>query len=384
MSNPDIPKADIFICYVEEDSDVVKQLADGLEDAGYTTWYYERDTILGQSYSVQVAERIAGVRVILVVISKAFLSPKSPHTTNEILRAHEQGKRFVPVLRGVTHAELQEARPDLALCFGGAVSITIPSEGIFAILTRITRDFAASGFMPAGSGKAPRPQTPEGPSGSPAPPREPGPTRRKTQVTPQTEEELAEKWRRSRPRRPRRRLIVTTAQLAGILAIAVVLVLIANRPWRFLHKTESVIPGRTGQDRPRTAAAVGATAYQILGTYKVDVYFDKDSSYDERMANRIRAFLAESTVVRQVVLVPSSATDFLSRVGEPLGYEVRYDSGEEYSSALALVAVLNGLDLDKPYSVLKFEPRRIGTRTPGTLSIFIFSQALSIRTRQSR
>jgi len=36
--------ADVFISHIEEDAEVAETIAHSLEGAGYTTWYYERDT----------------------------------------------------------------------------------------------------------------------------------------------------------------------------------------------------------------------------------------------------------------------------------------------------------------------------------------------------
>ncbi|MCX5800581.1 MAG: toll/interleukin-1 receptor domain-containing protein [Candidatus Eisenbacteria bacterium] len=151
MSNSRLRKADIFVSYVEKNSDVVKQLAEGLEKAGYTTWYYERDALPGVTYLTQVREAIDQARVVLVVISQDFLRARASHTTNEVVRAYEQGKPFIPVLRDITHAELQERKPDLAQCLGAAVSIRIPPEGVLAILPRIERGLLELGVRPAGS-----------------------------------------------------------------------------------------------------------------------------------------------------------------------------------------------------------------------------------------
>jgi hypothetical protein len=38
---------DVFISHVEEDADLAVSLAGGLELAGFTTWYDERDTLPG-------------------------------------------------------------------------------------------------------------------------------------------------------------------------------------------------------------------------------------------------------------------------------------------------------------------------------------------------
>jgi hypothetical protein len=41
--------SDIFISHVEEDEGIAQEIARGLESAGYTTWYYERDGVPGLS-----------------------------------------------------------------------------------------------------------------------------------------------------------------------------------------------------------------------------------------------------------------------------------------------------------------------------------------------
>ena len=50
--------SDIFISYVEEDSSVATQVGDGLQAAGYSTWLYERDSLPGPAYLLQMGEAI--------------------------------------------------------------------------------------------------------------------------------------------------------------------------------------------------------------------------------------------------------------------------------------------------------------------------------------
>jgi len=373
MSNSRLLKADIFVSYVEENSDVVKQLAEGLEKAGYTTWYYERDALPGVTYLTQVREAIDQARVVVVVISQDFLRARASHTMTEVVRAYEQGKPLIPVLLDTTHAELQERKPDLAQCLGAAVSIRIPSEGVPAVLPRIVGGLIALGLQPTAAGKAPIPEAAERTVESPVCPKEPQSVGQKAPSTQQQQEKSLGRWKLSWPKRPRRRVIVSTAQFIGILAIAVVLVLIAGKAWRSIHGMDSAGPGKSGQAPAKTTATGESSAHQTLRAYKVDIYFDKDSSYDREIASRIGAILAESTIVKQVVLVPRSI-DFLSAVGRHLSYEVRYFSQEEYGVASVLATILNRVDQNKPEPWLGFEPRRVGTPTPGTLSIFIFSR----------
>ncbi len=44
----------VFVSHVAEDSALAVRLARGLEDAGYATWYYERDSLPGASASTAV------------------------------------------------------------------------------------------------------------------------------------------------------------------------------------------------------------------------------------------------------------------------------------------------------------------------------------------
>ena len=60
--------ADIFISHVEEDGEIAVALAEGLEAAGYTTWYYERDTVPGPPYLVQVRKSIEEAQAFVLLI----------------------------------------------------------------------------------------------------------------------------------------------------------------------------------------------------------------------------------------------------------------------------------------------------------------------------
>ena len=59
----------IFISHVEEDAQVALELAQGLEAAGYRTWYYERDSDPGLSYLLQIDRAILDSRAVVLIIS---------------------------------------------------------------------------------------------------------------------------------------------------------------------------------------------------------------------------------------------------------------------------------------------------------------------------
>jgi len=50
--------SDVFISHVEEDADIALEIALGLEEAGYTTWCYEADSIPGPSYLIRTGQPV--------------------------------------------------------------------------------------------------------------------------------------------------------------------------------------------------------------------------------------------------------------------------------------------------------------------------------------
>jgi tetratricopeptide (TPR) repeat protein len=138
--------SDVFISHVKEDSDTAQEIARGLESAGYTTWYYERDSVAGVSYLLTTKRAIEESRAVLVIISSASLG--APQMTKEVVRAHESDKPFIPLLRGVTHDEFQQRQPEWREAMGAAASLEIPPMGVSAILPRIADGLKALGIPP--------------------------------------------------------------------------------------------------------------------------------------------------------------------------------------------------------------------------------------------
>ncbi|MFC1958095.1 toll/interleukin-1 receptor domain-containing protein [Chloroflexota bacterium] len=137
---------DIFVSHVEEDSVIALEIVAGLEEAGYTTWSYEIDSVPGPSYLVQTGEAVETSKIVIVVISPDSLG--SRQVTSEIVRAHESSKKFVPVLHGITHAEFQNRQPEWREALGAAASIRIPQEGVAAIIPRIINGLKILDILP--------------------------------------------------------------------------------------------------------------------------------------------------------------------------------------------------------------------------------------------
>ena len=150
--------ADVFISYVEEDGAAAAELAAALEDAGYSVWYYERDSIPGPPYLIQVNEAIEQARAVVLLISRDSLS--SNQVTNEVVFAHESRRPFIPVLLGITHVEFQQRQPMWRLALGAATSIRVPPQGLAAIIPRVIQGLAALRIQP-GKAEGPPPVPPQ-------------------------------------------------------------------------------------------------------------------------------------------------------------------------------------------------------------------------------
>jgi hypothetical protein len=142
--------AQVFISYVEEDSQTAVEIAHGLEAAGYSTWYYERENAPGPSYLEEIYNAILKAQALLVLVSPRSL--ESHQITVEVEQAHECAKPFLPVLFDLDHDELIH-QPRWKMAFGTTKSIELPSEGISAILPDIVLGLQKLGIVP-GAGQS--------------------------------------------------------------------------------------------------------------------------------------------------------------------------------------------------------------------------------------
>ena len=112
-----------------------------LEQAGYTTWTYEVDSLPGPSYLVQTGDAVERAAVVLLIISPTSLS--SHQCTREVVRGLETGKPFVPLLRDVSHVEFQTRQPEWRSAVGAATSIQVPDSDVRTIVPRIVAGLQA-------------------------------------------------------------------------------------------------------------------------------------------------------------------------------------------------------------------------------------------------
>jgi class 3 adenylate cyclase/tetratricopeptide (TPR) repeat protein/energy-coupling factor transporter ATP-binding protein EcfA2 len=101
--------ATIFISHSQHDIAVVAAMARGIEEAGYHTWYSERDLQPGTSRTSQISDAISQSESTILVVSSH--SATSHQITREALDAFERGKPLLPLLVDMTPAQLQELEP---------------------------------------------------------------------------------------------------------------------------------------------------------------------------------------------------------------------------------------------------------------------------------
>jgi hypothetical protein len=136
----------VFISHVAEDAAAAQELAVGLEQAGYTAWFYERDSLPGPASVTQILEAMAESAVVIVLVSAAALG--SWKVEDEILEAFKTRTAMIPVLIGITHAELRNRHRDWVLMFGTATPLSLPPDGVSALIPRFVQGLKSMGVEP--------------------------------------------------------------------------------------------------------------------------------------------------------------------------------------------------------------------------------------------
>src|SRR5438105_15876414 len=136
----------VFISHVEEDADTARELAIGLEEAGYIAWFYERDSLPGPPYVTQILQAIAQSAVVIVLVSSATLG--SWQVDRDIFHAFKTEKAMIPVLIGITHEELRNRHREWVLMFGAATSLSLPPDSVSAFIPRLVQGLNSMGAEP--------------------------------------------------------------------------------------------------------------------------------------------------------------------------------------------------------------------------------------------
>jgi len=106
----------LFICHVSEDKDFVAPLAEELRKK-YEVWYDDYELTLGDSLPEKIDDGLKRCDFGIVVLSKAFFAKKKwgrKELDALITLETKRGKIILPVLKGVTHDDVEKYSPMLA------------------------------------------------------------------------------------------------------------------------------------------------------------------------------------------------------------------------------------------------------------------------------
>jgi hypothetical protein len=138
----------IFFSHDSRDKQEALSLAIALEEQGYRTWVFEIDTIAGVSYITQTLQAIENSLVFMLLITNHAVTASTRQVEIEIVRAHETGKPFLPLLLGLTHSEFQKQKPEWHHLLGGATSLMIPASGVSQIRQGLVPGLERLGVSP--------------------------------------------------------------------------------------------------------------------------------------------------------------------------------------------------------------------------------------------
>jgi len=139
--------SDIFLSHVEDNFDIAEEIAHAVGAAGYTTWYYERDSVSGEPFLITIGKAIQQCRAIILIISKQALE-HGHQITPEVFQAFEGHKRFLPLLLDVSFEEFRVKQPEWYVAIAGAVATSIPASGVSSIIPKILNGLKAAGIEP--------------------------------------------------------------------------------------------------------------------------------------------------------------------------------------------------------------------------------------------
>lgn len=139
----------VFLSHIEKDLPIMQEISEGLEAAGYRTWYFERDVVAGTSYLIQITQALENCAAIVLIASPNACG--SDQVTKEVVGAFERRKLFFPVLINMKPPELKECQPEWRHALGGTAMIVVGPEGLASAISRIIEGLKAKGIEPESS-----------------------------------------------------------------------------------------------------------------------------------------------------------------------------------------------------------------------------------------
>ncbi len=136
----------IFISHVIADELLMREIAQGLEEAGYAAWFFERGVLPGTSYLIQITRAIEACDALVLLVTPAAL--ESDQVTKGVVGAFERRIPFIPVLVGVIPDELKECQPEWRHALGGTAMLCCGEGGLSPTIPRIIDGIRALGIEP--------------------------------------------------------------------------------------------------------------------------------------------------------------------------------------------------------------------------------------------
>ena len=142
--------ADIFVSYSAEDGEVARYVAQGLENAGYDVWYYQKHgQVAGVNYLDNITDRVKESRAVVLFVSDGSL--QSAQCETEAQTAYEEKKPVIPLLRGFSFEVLktrkvagEETGKHWASRIGTRVSVEIDDDDPEAVLQTVLAGLRAT------------------------------------------------------------------------------------------------------------------------------------------------------------------------------------------------------------------------------------------------
>jgi hypothetical protein len=116
----------VFISYAWEEGKLAKEIAHRLEAEGYSTWYFERDAVAGESHLELTSNAIGEAVAFIVIMSKK--SCVSQEVNSEFYGARARKKFILPLRYGMSHEEFMAKFATWHAALGGRVEIELSSD----------------------------------------------------------------------------------------------------------------------------------------------------------------------------------------------------------------------------------------------------------------
>ena len=94
-----------FSVLQKKDSTVAEQLSNFVRKKKWKTWLYTHNSIPGVSYISEIGRQLQKSQGVILIASQSSMA--SSQVTAEVIRAYEENKKILPILVGITHADLQ-------------------------------------------------------------------------------------------------------------------------------------------------------------------------------------------------------------------------------------------------------------------------------------